>query len=168
MTSTLTLFALMSLIGAAAPAAAEGKTDEVRARIEHRIHLMRLVELSDSLGLADDKAMKIEKIMVQFDERRAKLRDSTQEARKTLKRAADGDQAAQAQIDQAVDQLINTRRAMVDIDRDTYQAISKELTPAQRAKFVLFIGEFRHRMESVAHAAHDKTGGGGPMGPSGE
>jgi len=164
MNSTLLWIALTPWIAMAGPPTEEGKPEEIRARVERRMHLIRLVELSDSLGLSDDKAMRIEKIMVQFDERRAKLRESTQEARKTLKKAADGDKAAQTQIDQAVDQLINARRAMVDIERDTYQAISKELTPEQRAKFVLFISEFRHRMESVAHSVHERMGGSGPGG----
>ena len=135
-----------------------GDRDEIRDKVEHRMHLMRLIELTERLGLSDDKAMQLSKMMEQFDQRRRTLGDSTREARAIVKRAADGDASAQKQLDQAVDQLIQARKAMNDVDADQYRAISKELTPAQRAKFVLFLGEFRHRMEGIARDVRDQRG----------
>ncbi len=151
-------FALLVALLAPIAAAAEPPTadDQFRQKVERRVHLMRLVELSDVLGLPDDKAMRLNKILEQFDERRHKLQDTTKQARQIVKRAADGDEAAQKQLDQAVDQLLDMRKAMSDIDRDQYRAIAKELTPAQRAKFILFLGEFRHRLEGMARMAHDR------------
>jgi Spy/CpxP family protein refolding chaperone len=149
----LAVIALVPLIAWAEVPGEPG--DDMRVRVEHRVHLMRLVELSERLGLSDDKAMQINKELEQFDERRRKVGESTREARKIVKRAADGDAAAQKQLDQAVDQLMQARKAQSDIDADQYRTISKELTPEQRAKFVLFIGEFRHRMERLANEARE-------------
>ena len=154
MTRVALVLALISVAGRAEPP--PDAHDEIRAKVERRVHLMRLVELSEELGLSDDKAMQLNKVLEQFDERRHKVGDATRDARKIVKQAADGDAAAQKQLDQAVDQLIQARRQMQDIDADMYRAVSKELTPVQRAKFVLFMVDFRHRMEKMAHEARDR------------
>ncbi len=145
----LLLLAWLPLSARAAPA----DDDKVRSRVERRVRLLRLVELSDALGLSDEKAIKLNKMMETFDERRRKIAEQTRDAKKIVKRSADGDEAAHKELDGAVERLLEARKAMNDVDRDMYRAVSKELTPAQRAKFVITMVEFRGRMEKMARQA---------------
>lgn len=136
---------------------------EAREGIERRMRMMRLAGLSEALALSDERALKLNHLFEPFDDRRRKVGEQMRDARQVIKRAAEGDEAAHKDLDPAVAKVLDARAQINEIDRDMYKAFAKELTPTQRAKFVVFMGEFRKGMEKMArHARHRARGPGGP------
>ncbi len=159
MKTALLLLAVLPALGQAAP------PGDARARVERRVHLMRLVVLTEELGLPEDKALRLNKLMGQVDERRRKIGEQAREVRAVLRRASDGDEQAAKDVDASVDKLLEARKAMGELDREMYKAVAKELNPVQRAKFVLAMMQYRHQLERMAEKARERLGEGPGAGP---
>jgi hypothetical protein len=138
---SLTLFPLLAL------AAPPNVSPEERAeRMEKRVRTMRVVGLAEALELEPEQAVKLADMMRPFDERRRPLRQQVWESAQVLKRAAAGDVAAQAQVDQSVQRAFEARTQMAALDREMYQALAKDLPPQKRAQLALFLARHKGKM----------------------
>jgi hypothetical protein len=131
---------LLPLVALAAPADNAGEAEEKRAR------MMRVLGLAEELGLDETQALKMAETMRQFDERRRPLMEQVQESARVLRRAAGGDAAVQSQVDQAVQKVFDARAQLATLDRDMYQALSKDLPPQKRAQLAIFMARHEGRM----------------------
>ena len=66
---------------------------------------------------------------------------------KRLKAAADGDAATQAQVDGAIQKLLDGRAQMAQLDREMFNALAQGQPPAKRAKLALFMAHFGQQMQ---------------------
>lgn len=165
-----------SLVLAAPPPAAPpaGKTGPAKwekggdgdhaARREDRQRKMRLalvVGIADALEISDPaEALKLSDRIKSFDDRRAPLREQMGEAMKTLRAAADGDQAALPQVDAAIARVLDGRAQMAALDKEMVSTLSVGQTPQKRARLALFLARFHQ--EAMARM-HEGGGGGRRM-----
>jgi Spy/CpxP family protein refolding chaperone len=130
------------------------------ARALKRMQLARTLGLASVLDLDTEQALKLGQAMAKFDERRKAIREQARDARETLRTAATGGKVTAAEVDGAVAKLLDLRGQSQALDKEMLQAVSQGLSPQQKARAVLFLGSFRHRMDR-----HMMRGPGGPMGP---
>jgi hypothetical protein len=139
--AVLTL-ALLPLVSLAAPP--EPHDDAVRE--EKQTRMMRVLGLAEELELNESQALKMADTMRQFDERRRPLMEQVRESAQVLRKAAQGDTAAQSQVDQAVQRVFDARTQLTALDRDMYQALAKDLPPQKRAQLAIFMARHEARM----------------------
>ncbi len=130
------------------------------ARAQKRMQLARTLGLATVLDLDTEQALKLGQTMSRFDDRRKAIRDQAHDARETLRTAATGGKATAAEVDGAVAKLLDLRAQSQALDKELLQAVTQSLTPQQKARAVLFLGSFRHRMDR-----HMMMGGPGPGHP---
>ena len=117
---------------------------ERRDEMAKRMRMMMVVGLAETLGLNESEALRLSDKLKGLDEKRAPVRAQMHEAMKTLKAAADGDAAAQSQVDAAVQRILEGRQQMAVLDKEMFQVLSKDLSPQKRAQLALFLGRFQH------------------------
>ncbi|MFT3840452.1 MAG: hypothetical protein QM723_25915 [Myxococcaceae bacterium] len=110
--------------------------------MQRRMRMMLVVGLADALSLNEGEAIALADKIKVFDEQRAPVRESMKEAMKTLKSAADGDQAALGQVDNATQKIFDGRQQMAAIDKQMFQTISKDMQPQKRAQLAMFLAKF--------------------------
>jgi len=131
---------LLPFLALAAPA--EAKADrgaERMERMERRERLRRVVGLAEALDLDTQQALRMDETLRKFDERRRPLLEQVRESALTLMRAADGDASALGQVDQASKQAFDARTQLAALDREMFQALSKDLPPQKKAELALFL-----------------------------
>lgn len=166
------LVAALLLVPTLAFAAPNRGPDPARQeKIEKRLRTFRTIGLAQALDLDAARALQLDAQMAQFDERRKPLHEQLKQSKDILERASDGDPAAAAQVDQAIDNAFQARAQLEQIDRDMLAQISKGMNPQQKAKLAVFLATFKHAM--MQRFGHMGMRGGmrgmhGPHGPGGQ
>jgi hypothetical protein len=166
-----TLFALLLLPALAladaprkgAPAVAPEQAEA--ARTERRMRLARTLGLAEVLDLDPAQALKLGDTLASFDDRRKAARNQALAATDLLRDAARGSatpRPTSAAVDGAIGKLLDARAQLQAIDREMLQAITRNLSPEQKARAALFLGRFR---ESVERHMWMRGMAGGPGGP---
>src|SRR5262249_30250130 len=122
-------------------------------KVQNDLHLLRIIGLADALGLNEAEAMRLDRIMHPFDERKREVRAQINEAAKVIQRATEGDPSALSRVDQAMETVLSGRVLVAEIDKEMIQALSRELTPQQRAKMSVFFAKFGQQAKDVTTAA---------------
>jgi ATP-dependent Lon protease len=94
--------------------------------------------------------------MRKFDERRRPLKEQVRESADILERAADGDSSAMSQVDQAAQRAFDARAQLAALDREMFQALSKDLPPQKRAKLALFMARFEGQSMKFKNKMREK------------
>ncbi len=153
--------------GPGAPADASARFE----RMEKRMRLARTLGLAEALDLDETQATKMQGVLAKYDDQRKPLMLQVREGMQTLRRAANGDAAAQKQVDQAVKQVFDARAQIQRVDREMFQAVAKDLSPEKRARAAVFLARFAGRFGAgmgpgMGHGGREGMGPGrGPGGP---
>lgn len=115
------------------------------ARMERRMRLVRTLGLAEALDLDAQQALKLGETLSKFDERRLAAHRQMFEANQVLRKAAKGEKVAPADVDQAIQKAFEARAQVQAVDKEAFAAISKDLSPEQRARAVLFLSKFQNR-----------------------
>ncbi len=149
------------------PASAEpGQPDAVR--VEKRMRLARTLGLAEVLDLDTAQALKLGDTLARFDERRKAARQQAMAATDVLRGAARGTAAPKptaAEVDGAIAKLLDARAQLQAVDREMLQAITRDLSPEQKARAALFLGRFREAVERHMWQQRMMGGPGGGPGP---
>jgi hypothetical protein len=138
-----------------------GQPDQ--ARDEKRMRMVRTIGLAELLDLDTAQALKLGDTLSKFDERRAAIRKQAMEASDLLRNAAHGNgKATAAEVDGAISKLLDARAQLQSVDREMLQAITKDLSPQQKARAALFLSRFRQRIERRMWTRPAMGGRGGP------
>jgi hypothetical protein len=129
-------------------------------RMEKRMRLARTLGLAEALDLDTEQALKLGQTISRFDERRVAAHKQLRDARDVLRRAAQGEKVAPADVDQAIQRSLDARAQLQAVDRDTVAAVTKDLAPEKKARAVLFLSKFQRRFGPPGG-----PGMGGGMGP---
>lgn len=147
---TLPLSALAATPG---PAPANSEHSERRAELqEHagrRMRLMMVVGLAEALELNEGEALKLAEKVRSFGDRRRPLQQEMVSSMQLLRRAAQGESAALAQVDQAVRQVLDNREKLAALDKEMFQLLSRDLPPQKRAKLALFLARFQDEVRKM-------------------
>ncbi len=128
-----------------------------RQRAQARMRMMRIAGMADALGLDEAQALRIHLAMRPFDERRAALELENAGLAKLIKRAADGDSAAIAQVDQTLQRIWDNRSEIQQLNRQMIDAAGRSLSPRQRAQLTLFIAIFQGELGEMQKRAQDRA-----------
>ena len=147
------MVALLPLAALAAPPDAKAEAEQ---DAERQMRMARVVGLAEELELDSSQALKLDETLRKFDERRRPLRQQVRESAELLERAAEGDSAALPQVDQAVQRALDARAQLTALDREMFQALSKDLPPQKRAKLALFMARFENRFSKFKNKFHQE------------
>jgi hypothetical protein len=150
--AVLTL-ALLPLAALAAPPDAQ---QEAEQEAERQMRTARVVGLAEALELDTPQALKLDETLRKFDERRRPLRQQVRESAEILERAASGDTAVLSQVDQAAQRAFDARAQLTALDREMFQALSKDMPPQKRAKLALFMARFENRFSKFKSRFREK------------
>jgi len=127
----------------------QGKMARDPERLERRMRLARTLGLAEALDLDAPQALKLGEALAKFDVRRQGAQKQLREAHQALRKAADGEKATAQEVDQAIAKALEARAQLAAIDRETLQVVSKDLSPEQRARAVLFLDRFQKRFRGL-------------------
>ncbi len=116
------------------------------------LRMLAVVSIADALALNEADALKLSDKLKAFDERRQPVRQQMREAMQGVKAAADGDQAALAQVDANIQKVLDGRAQMAALDKELFLLLGKDQTPQNRAKLALALAKL--------HEAGGKAGKG--------
>ncbi|WP_224247800.1 periplasmic heavy metal sensor [Hyalangium gracile] len=148
------MLTLLPLVALAAP---PDTREEAEQEAERRMRTARIIGLAEELELDSAQALKLDETMRKFDERRRPLRQQVRESAEILERAASGDTAVQAQVDQAAQRAFDARAQLAALDREMFQALSRDLPPQKRAKLALFMARFESQFSKFKHKFREKA-----------
>lgn len=138
-------------------------TDEQVERMEKRARLARNLGLAEALDLDTAAANKLAGALEKVDGKRVALHKQFRDARITLRKAADGEKVAAADVDAALTKALEVRAQMAELDKETVTIVTKGLTPEKKARAALFLGRFGQKMGPGGMGPGMGRGGG--MGP---
>jgi hypothetical protein len=148
----LCLVSLMPLSAfAEEPRSPEQEKDRAarRERTQKRHRMMQVVGLAEALDLSTEQALRMGEVIRTFDDRRRPLHEQVMEASRTLRQAADGDRNALGQVDQATSRLLDARMQLAALDKEMFNALSRDLSPQKRAQMAVFFAQFQRRAKSM-------------------
>jgi hypothetical protein len=134
-----------------------GDDDERGERFEARARearLMYVVAISEALGLNEAEALKLSEKLRVVEEKRLPMRKQMGEAMRSLRDAADGDQAALAQVDANVQKVLDGRTQMAALDKELFATLSQGYAPQQRAKLALVLARLNHELKGFKKGRH--------------
>jgi hypothetical protein len=114
-------------------------------RMEKRMRLARTLGLAEALDLDAPQALKLGEAVSKFDERRLAAHRQLHDSRQVLRRAAQGESVAPAEVDQAIQKVLDARAQLQAVDREIVATVTKDLTPEKKARAVLFLSKFQRR-----------------------
>ena len=115
-----------------------------------RAQMMRTLAIADALGLDDAGTVKLRSQLAKFDDRRAPLVQQLVEQTQILRRAAKGDTTAFAQVDGAIQKVLQLRGQIEQVDRDLFAELSVGLGPQKKAQLALAMARLPQQMREMA------------------
>lgn len=130
---------------------------------QKRMRVARSIGLAEVLDLDSAQALKLDEQLAKVDQRRFALRQQIRDSHQLLRRAAQGEKVAPADVDGAIQKALEARAQLQAVDRETLSIVTQGLTPEKKARAVLFLARFHDRFPG-GPGMH----GGRGMGPCGE
>ncbi len=138
--------------------------------------LFLVLRMVDALGLSDEKALAVSRILKQGDEKRDELRKKRLDLDKQIRDALAKPKPDSAALTTLVDQAVELHKQQEQIADDSFAALKKVLTVEEQAKLVLLRSRLRHEFgfrspEPNEHDGHWRRPGhhgpGNEHGPAG-
>lgn len=126
----------------------DGIADRVEER-ERKVRMALVVGAAEALQLTEAEALKLSEKLKAFDEKRRPVRQQMFESMKTLKAAADGEQAALAAVDQAVQKVLDGRQQLAAIDKEMFSALAQGQPPQKKARLALFLARAGQELQKL-------------------
>jgi Spy/CpxP family protein refolding chaperone len=130
--------------------------------------LFLVLRMADGLGLSDEKALAVNRILKQGDEKRAELRKKRTDLERQIRDALAKPKPDSAALSALVDQAIDLHKQLEHIGDDSFTALKSVLTVEEQAKLVLLRSRLRrefgyHRPQANEHEGQWRhRGHGGP------
>ncbi len=122
------------------------------ADIRSLVETVRMVKLSRELGLTDEQTVVLVRQYNEAKDRGAKVQKERLELARELRELV-GANAPDGDIEQKLKQLVAKDREALAMRLDAFEKAGAPLTPAQRAKLYLFLGDFDKRMRGLIETA---------------
>ena len=133
--------------------------DELRkmneSDIRSLIETVRMVRLSQELGLTDEQTVVLVRQYNRAKDDAARIQKERQEIAKELRELV-RDGAPENTIGERLDQLIAKDKEALMMRFDAFERVASELTPVQKAKLYVFMGDFEKRMRSLIEEAREQ------------
>ena len=133
-------------------------------KLQRRMKLALTLGLAEALQLDDAAALKLSGQIEKFTPRRMAAAQQMRDAVQLLRRSAQGEKVAAADVDGAITRLLDARAQMQAVDREVVTTVTKDLPAEKRARAVLFLAKFHQRVMKELRPG-GPGGRGGPGGP---
>lgn len=117
-------------------------TGPVQERIRRNIQTLRLLQMTQALDLSEEQTARIFPVLNRLEKEKADLRRQVAEAVRELRTIIRGGKAKEESLSAAVDKVKSLRRAILQGDAELESFLEGQLTPVQRAKYVVFSLDF--------------------------
>ena len=168
MRKMLVMLAALPLAASAQPAPGAGRgpgpSPERAERMEKRASLALVLGLSEALDLDAAQALKLRDTIAKFQDRRVAAHKAHAEARQTLREIARTGKADAKQVDEALKKAQDAGAQLDAVRREELAALSKDLSPEQKARAYLFLSRFEDRFGLGMGHGHRGMKGGRGMG----
>src|SRR5215469_10461772 len=134
---------------AANPATDHTERPNPRVELAKQIRIRQVIGLSEALGLTEAEALRMAQVIRSYQERRRPLQETVDWSSRIIRRAAEGDADAGAQLDQALQQSFSARAQLADLNRELFGVLSQGLTAQQRAKMAIFFARFEVQLQDA-------------------
>jgi Spy/CpxP family protein refolding chaperone len=141
----LPLAAVAQTAPGAGPGPGPGPSPEKAERMEKRASLALVLGLSEALELDSTQALKLRDTIAKFQDRRLAAHRAHAEARQAIREIARTGKADAKQVDAALKKAQDSSAQLETVRRETFAAVSKDLSPEQRARAYLFLSRFEDR-----------------------
>jgi len=169
MKKTLLLLLVLPLAALAQPGPGAGPgpgpTPERAERMEKRASLALVLGLSEVLDLDSAQALKLRDTIAKFQGRRLAAHKANAEARQAIREIARTGKGDAKQVDEALKKAQDSSAQLDALRRETFAAVSKDLSPEQRARVYLFLSRFEDRFGPGMGGMHRGMKGGRGKGP---
>jgi hypothetical protein len=126
---------------------ADARAEKKKERLKKRLRTMRAVFLIEELELDEDTAAKLMPILAKYDDEFARL------AREAIDLRAKIDAAADADLDDLIDDLVANQRARWNLDEKRFKEVRKVLSRKQAARILVVLPEIDRRLLEGARKA---------------
>ncbi len=138
--------------------------------------LFLVLRMVDALGLGDEKALAVSRILKQGDEKRDELRKKRMDLEKEIREALAKPKPDSAALATLVDQAVELHKQQKQIADDSFTALKKVLTVEEQAKLVLLRSRLRREFGFRSSEPGEREGrwhrsghrGAGQHGPAGD
>ncbi|MEW5738761.1 MAG: hypothetical protein AB1938_07530 [Myxococcota bacterium] len=130
--------------GKTGPAKWDGDPEAFQEKLEERERRARMflvVAVAEALELNEAEALKLSEKVKVIEEKRRPIREGMFTAMREVKKAADGDSAALAQVDVNIQKVLDGRAQMAAMDKELFTFLSRDLTPQKKAKLALVLAK---------------------------
>jgi Spy/CpxP family protein refolding chaperone len=123
-------------------AAQERQAGANQERIRRNIHTLRLLQMTQALDLSENQTAAIFPVMNRLENKKADLQREVAAAVRELRALIREGKATEEALQGAADRVTSLRRAILAKDGELEAFLDGQLTPLQRAKYVLFSIDF--------------------------
>ena len=162
-----------SVLAAAPQLAAQGGADSSRLRqsvaMEQRVRERVAAVVQKRLELTDDQMRRLKDVNAKYETQRRKLFADERDARVTLRAELQRGKAGdQSKVSGAIDTMLKSQRARLDVAEQEQRDLSAFMTPSQRAGYLAIQEQIRRRIEDMRQRRGGRgVGKGGFPGPGG-
>lgn len=137
----------LTLVLCALPAQAEGKrAEEKRAKVEQRLKQVTAKILRQEVGLDDQKADEVMKVLVKHQVERRTLQQQHRQHRKAIGELLQSDSSDEAQYKKSIDGFRTTQKKLNGLRDREMDEIAKLITPKQQAKLFRALERMRRKL----------------------
>lgn len=157
-------FVAASITGAAPGVMAQGQPDTAnggaKMPMEQRVRERVAQVVQTRLQLSDDQMRRLRDVNAKYEAKRRSLvadeRDARVVLRTELQRGKAGDQNA---ISGAIDKMLKTQRARLDVAEQEQHDLAAFMTPSQRAGYLALQEQIRRRVDEIRRRRGGRAGG---------
>lgn len=155
---TLVSLAMAFLVGGLLlPAQSEDQKRPERERIRENIHRLRLLRLTETLGLSEEQAAKVYPAASRVEKEKAEIIRAISAEVRALKSLVEESRPDEAKLLAGVAKITELRQSLREKDREFEAILEQNLTPVQRAKYLLSSAEFYERLAERVGAGLKKA-----------
>ena len=140
--SHLVMTGLMIVLGCSSVAAQDRPAGAIQERIRRNIHTLRLLQMTQALDLSEDQTAAIFPVLNRLEREKADLQRQVAEAVRELRLLIRGGKAKEEGLPAAAERVKSLRRRIQEKDAELEAFLEEQLTPVQRARYVLFSIDF--------------------------
>jgi heavy-metal resistance protein len=118
--------------------------------------LYLVLRMADTLGLSDERALAVSRVLKASDDKREALRQKRGDVERKMREALGQSKPDDKALATLVDQSVEIRRQQTQLGEDTFGELKKILSVEEQAKFVLLRAELHD--EFRFHGSHGKHG----------
>ena len=129
-----------------------------RQRVRENIHRLRLLRLTEALDLSEEQAAKVYPAASRLEKEKAGILKAIESEMGVLRGLLEEKSPDEARLSVGIAKVKELRQSLQEKDREFEDLLEQNLSPVQRAKYVLFSAEFYKRVAAGLKRAREQTG----------